>query len=75
MLAQEYFEKKPYSFRLGPIRSGPDQSGPEGLELEVQDQAGEKVLSLGHNCVAASLTAFLWTEDLRVPEIPGERQG
>ena len=32
-------------------------------------------LSLGHNCVAASLTAFLWTEDLRVPEIPGERQG
>ena len=43
--------------------------------LEVQDQAGERVLSLGHNCVAASLTAFLWTEDLRVPEIHGERQG
>ena len=31
--------------------------------LEVQDQAGERVLSLGHNCVAASLTAFLWTEE------------
>ena len=46
--------------------------GLRGWILEVQDQAGERVLSLGHNSVAASLTAFLWTEDLRVPEIPGE---
>ena len=31
--------------------------------------------SLEHNCLAPSPTAFLWTKDLRVPEIPGERQG
>ena len=59
------------------VQSGVGQTrvGLRGWILEVQDQAGERVLSLGHNCVAASLTAFLWTEDLRVPEIPGERQG
>ena len=43
--------------------------------LEVQDQAGERVLSLEHNCLTPSPTAFLWTRDFRVPEIPGERQG
>lgn len=39
--------------------------------LEVQDQAGDRVLSLENNCLAPSPTAFLWTEDKRVPEIPG----
>ena len=39
--------------------------------LEVQDQAGQRVLSLEHNRLAPSPTAFLWTEDIRVPEIPG----
>ena len=42
---------------------------------EVYDQAGERVLSLEPNCLAPSPTAFLWTKDLSVPEIPGERQG
>ena len=43
--------------------------------LEVQDQAGERVLSLEPNCLDPSPTAFLWTKNLSVPEIPGERQG
>ena len=41
--------------------------------LEAQDHARERVLSLEHSCLAPSPTAFLWTEDSRVPEIPGER--